>query len=125
MVRSSRLALGPGLLLWVVLGLGCIEPLNTTPRGLDGPRADVSEAVPGQVVHLEAVVVDAEGDPLTFRWTQLPESPAGAFSDTAIASPTWTAPPVAETTNFILTMKVSDDHQNAIVGTVSVRVIRQ
>lgn len=123
MLRSSRLACVSGLLLCALLGVGCGEPLNTPPKGIRGPLARVAEAVPGQVVQLEVEVVDEEGDPLTYQWSQaLPASPQGTFSDAAIGSPTWTAPEVSEDTDFFLELLVSDDHDNVIQGELIIRV---
>jgi hypothetical protein len=123
MSRSSRRTVLSGLLLWAALGVGCgVSERNLAPQGVLGPRARVSEANPGQVVQLEAEVVDREGDPLTFQWTQTPVEPAGTFSDAAQSSPTWTAPEVATATSFRLKLRVEDDDGNVLEGTTNVLV---
>lgn len=122
MSRSFHRALLPMLLLGAALGLGC-GGLNKGPQGIRGPGAEESEAFPGTVVQLYSEVVDEEGDPLTFSWTQeLPTEPAGTFSDPSIPSPTWTAPEVSEETQFRLTLVVRDDDGNAIKGSALVLV---
>lgn len=122
MSRSIHRALLPLLLLGAALGLGC-GGLNKGPQGIRGPGAEVSEAFPGTVVQLYAEVIDEEGDPLTYAWTQdFPTEPVGTFSDPSIPSPTWTAPEVSEETTFRLTLVVRDDDSNAIKGTVAVLV---
>lgn len=121
MSRSSRRAWLSGLLLGASLALGCGE-FNQGPEGVVGPRAKVSEANPGQVVELEAEVVDHEGDPLTYQWTQIPAEPAGTFSDPTLPSPTWTAPQVTTVTTFRLKLRVEDDDGGALEGSTNVKV---
>jgi hypothetical protein len=82
----------------------------------------VTDALPGQVVQLELQVVDDEGDPLTYRWTQAPAEPAGTFSDPTVPEPTWTAPEVTQATYFTLKLMVADDHDNTVVSSVSITV---
>jgi hypothetical protein len=122
MSRSSRRTVLSGLLLWAALGMGCGGDRNLAPQGVRGPRAAVSEAIPGQVVQLEAEVVDREGDPLTYKWTQTPPEPAGTFSDASQSSPTWTAPEVSAATSFRLKLRVEDDDDNVLEGTTNVLV---
>jgi hypothetical protein len=124
MLRSTRRAMLSGLLLGTALGAGCGgNPLNTPPRGTYGPRARASEAFSGEVVYLATEVVDDEGDPITFVWSQLaPTEPQGTFSDTSVSSPTWTAPVVTQPTYFTLQLLVSDDHENTIQGKVGITV---
>jgi len=121
MSRASRQALLSGLLLWTALGAGC-DGRNLGPQGVLGPRAKSPEAFPGQVVELEAEVVDPEGDPLTYKWTQIPAEPAGTFSDATLSSPTWTAPELTETIRFRLTLRVEDDDGNVLEGSTNVTV---
>ena len=122
MSHSSRRALLSALLLGAAFGLGCGD-LNKGPRGVRGPGAEVKEAFPGQVVQLYAEVVDDEGDPLTYAWTQeSPAEPVGTFSDTTVPSPTWTAPAVSEETSFRLQLRVDDDDGNALEGSTNVLV---
>lgn len=60
----------------------------------------------GQVVSLDALASDSNGETLTFVWTQA--GAAGTFSDTAILEPDWTAPTatnVAQTATLTLTVR--------------------
>ncbi|XXF76144.1 hypothetical protein P2318_24200 [Myxococcaceae bacterium GXIMD 01537] len=121
-MKASPRAVVPALLLGAVLAQGCGGALNQPPRGTRGPKASVSEAAPGQVVHLDMAVVDDEGDPITIVWKQTPAEPAGTFNDIHAMTPTWVAPQVTTDTTFFLDVHVSDDHENAITGTATVRV---
>lgn len=122
MSRSSSRAVLSGLLLWATLGVGCSGERNLGPEGVRGPDAKVSEANPGQAVELLAEVVDPEGDPLTYKWTQSPVEPAGTFSDPTIPEPTWTAPQVTEPTTFRLTLRVEELNGSVLVGHTNVTV---
>ena len=63
----------------------------------------------GQSTQLQARASDADGDSLSYSWSQTsPASPQGSFSSTSSDSPTWTAPTVNETTPFTLSVTVSD-----------------
>lgn len=122
MSRSSRRAVLSGLMLWAALGVGCGGERNLGPVGVRGPDVTVKEANPGQVIPLVAEVMDPEGDPLTYRWTQSPVEPAGTFSDPTIPEPTWTAPQVTAPITFRLTLRVEELNGAVLEGYDNVTV---
>jgi hypothetical protein len=106
-----------GLLLTCVLICSCDAPVI-----LRAPAA-----LPGQVegplpVKLSIQAVDPSGGALTYTWQQFPESPAGTFSDTASATPTWLAPVVKTPTVFTLRVTVMDRNGGSVQAEVQVQV---
>lgn len=105
------------LLLTGVLICACGAPVI-----LRGPAA-----LPGQVegplpVKLSIQAVDPAGGTLTYSWQQLPESPAGTFSDASSPAPTWLAPVVKQTTVFTLRVTVMDRNGGSTQAEVQVTV---
>lgn len=105
------------LLLTCVLICACGAPVI-----LRGPAA-----LPGQVegplpVKLSIQAVDPSGGALTYTWQQLPESPAGTFSDATSPTPTWLAPVVKKTTVFTLRVTVMDRNGGTAQAEVQVEV---
>jgi hypothetical protein len=86
------------------------------------PGALPSSVVGAAAVQLSASATDADGDALTYAWTQEPASPAGTFSSATAANPTWTAPVVSAIERFTLRVTVSDPKGGTVQGTVSVDV---
>jgi hypothetical protein len=75
----------------------------------------------GQSTQLDAHAIDPDSDALTYSWSQtLPASPQGSFSSQTSASPSWTAPTVAATTTFLLSVTVSDGHGHSTPWPVTV-----
>ncbi|MCI0570670.1 MAG: putative Ig domain-containing protein [Myxococcaceae bacterium] len=113
------------LLLAAVLGAGCgggeRPPSNRLPA-LGGVSALPESVSSGSTVSLEATASDADGDELTYTWTQEPASPAGSFSDPAARAPTWTAPTVSASQRFTLEVAVSDGHGGSATGRTTVDV---
>jgi hypothetical protein len=108
MIRKS-------LLLVVAMALGCGSSggADPAPSGNHAPvvKSSVATAavVMGESTQLSTTATDEDHDPLTFSWVQTsPASPQGSFSSQGVASPTWTAPTVAQLTKFTLTVTVSD-----------------
>ncbi|MBU8896072.1 hypothetical protein KRR26_10675 [Corallococcus sp. M34] len=97
------------------------QPGNAAPR-LSGPTAPSDEFASGDRVALSLTATDQEGDTLTYAWTQEPAVPAGTFSSTTEASPTWSAPSVTQDTSFVLTVSVSDGKDGVSKGSVKVLV---
>ncbi|MCY1047043.1 Ig-like domain-containing protein [Corallococcus sp. bb12-1] len=117
---SSRL-----LLPLLLIGLACgddASPTSNTPPTLIGPTAQATQSTTGGPVELTSQASDADGDMLTYSWTQSPASPAGAFDDASLASPTWTAPEVNSHQRFTLTVTVSDGRGGSAQGSVAVDV---
>nr|WP_147451484.1 Ig-like domain-containing protein [Corallococcus llansteffanensis] len=78
----------------------------------------------GVPVALTLEASDADGDPLTYVWTQSPASPAGTFDDASAPNPSWTAPPVDSSQRFTLEVTVSDGRGGSEQGSVDVDVRR-
>ncbi|MFL5348851.1 MAG: Ig-like domain-containing protein [Hyalangium sp.] len=57
---------------------------------------------------LTVTASDADGDPLTYAWTQAPVVPAGTWGSESGVIRTWTAPFVSHDTVFTLKVTVSD-----------------
>jgi hypothetical protein len=96
--------------LLVIAGvLGCGGSGSTNHAPVANPAAAVPSLVMGQSTGLDAHATDQDGDSLTYSWTQAaPVSPQGSFSSQTSAAPSWTAPTVPQTTQFILEVTVSD-----------------
>jgi hypothetical protein len=74
-------------------------------------------------VSLTVTASDPDGDTLTHAWEQTaPAAPAGAFSSTTVANPTWTAPTVTASSAFTLRVTVSDGKGGSAQGTVTITV---
>ncbi|WP_147444278.1 MULTISPECIES: Ig-like domain-containing protein [Corallococcus] len=117
---SSRM-----LLPLLLIGLACGDdavPTTNTPPTLIGPTAQATQSTAGGPVALTLQASDADGDMLTYAWTQSPASPEGAFDDASLASPTWTAPQVNSNQRFTLTVTVSDGRGGSAQGSVAVDV---
>ncbi|MBJ6759452.1 PKD domain-containing protein [Myxococcaceae bacterium JPH2] len=97
------------------------QPANSAPR-LTGPTAPSDEFASGERVALSLTATDQEGDTLTYAWTQEPAAPAGTFSSTTEAGPTWSAPSVTQDTSFVLAVSVSDGKGGTVEGSVKVLV---
>lgn len=89
-----------------------ITQVTATPTAIDE----------GASTSLSVTASDLDGDALTYSWTQLPASPAGAFANAAGATPTWTAPFLSSNTTFALQVTVSDDKGGSAQATVDVVV---
>ncbi len=99
-----------------------LAPVNEAPVLSQSPEASPSAVTGSAPVTLTVIATDADGDPLTYAWTQEPASPAGTFSDSSVANPTWTAPVVGSATSFTLHVQVSDGRGGTVQGQVSVDV---
>lgn len=81
---------------------------NVAPVVTQAASASPSPVVGRVAVQLGVQATDANNDALTYAWTQVPATPAGAFSDAASRTPTWTPPEVTAPTTFTLRAVVSD-----------------
>jgi hypothetical protein len=95
---------------------------NNAPSLVSGPSTSASTINSQQSVNLTVTASDADGDTLTYSWGQTPTSPAGAFSNAAVANPSWTAPTVTTDTTFQLRVTVTDGRGGVATGTVGVTV---
>jgi protocatechuate 3,4-dioxygenase beta subunit len=98
-------------------------PQNNNPVLTAGPTSSAPSIYGQQSVNLSVAASDPDNDPLTYAWTQAPVSPAGTFSGTTVANPSWTAPQVAADTDFQLSVTVSDGRGGTVQGSVTVRVL--
>ncbi|OJT22508.1 hypothetical protein BO221_22315 [Archangium sp. Cb G35] len=105
------------LLLTCVLLCAC-----TAPVILRGPAALPGEVTGPLPVKLSIQAVDPAGGALTYAWQQVPESPAGTFSDASSPAPTWLAPVVEKTTVFTLRVTVTDRNGGTARAEVQVKV---
>ena len=88
-------------------------------------RAGVDQTVTeGDTITLDATAsVDVDGDSLTYQWTQeSPDLPTITISDSTATQPTFTAPEVATTTDFIFKVTVSDSLAATDIDTVTITV---
>jgi hypothetical protein len=96
-------------------------PENQAPTisAVTATPATLSE---GASTTLAVTASDPEGNPLTYSWTQTPPTPAGRFSDSTAASPTWTAPALTSDQTFTLQVTVSDGKGGTAQDSVEVPV---
>ena len=98
-------------------------PATNTPPTITGPTASVGQVPPGGAITLTLTATDPDGDTLSYAWAQTPASPAGTFSSTTAASPTWTAAPaVTGTQSFALAVTVTDGKGGSKQGSINVTV---
>ncbi|RME37935.1 MAG: hypothetical protein D6788_08445 [Planctomycetota bacterium] len=95
-----------------------VDPVNDAPVADAGHDMTVDASAP---VTLDAGhSTDVDGDALTYTWTQL-DGPTVKLSDPGAVSPTFDAPDVAESTNLIFRVDVSDGSQT-VSDTVTVTI---
>jgi hypothetical protein len=98
-------------------------PGNTAPTLTERPSATPSTVARKKATTLAVTATDGDGDSLTYSWEQTsPASPAGTFSSTSAARPTWTAPDVRTSGTFTLRVTVSDGRGGSVQDTVAVSV---
>ncbi|NNC01832.1 hypothetical protein HJC10_03060 [Corallococcus exiguus] len=116
------------LLALLFLGPGVIacgddaSPTHNTPPTLTGPTVQASSVTSGTPVTMTLEASDADGDALTYAWTQVPASPAGTFDNSSAPQPSWTAPDVASAQSFTLKVTVSDGKGGSVEGAIDVSV---
>ena len=106
----------------LLLGTGCGVSFNKLPLVTEGPAVSENDIVSGTEVRMHLVVSDEDGDPLSYKWIQSPEAPAGAFSDISVKEPSWVAPPVTSVQTFVLQVVIMDPEHATVVGLTSVLV---
>ncbi len=95
---------------------------NRSPTASAGAAQQVNERALAQ---LQGAANDADGDTLTFAWTQVsPATPAVTLSSAAALSPTFTAPEVTADTDFTFQLSVSDGIAPPVLSTVGVKVLQ-
>ncbi|WP_238539920.1 hypothetical protein [Corallococcus macrosporus] len=99
-----------------LLGLAVSCRANSPPMVSTGPRPSPQVVSAGGEVSFVFEVEDPDGDAMSFEWRQMPEQPAGRFSDPAARNPTWVAPDVSDTTTFAIMVIVEDSEGDAIVA---------
>ncbi|WP_433169159.1 PKD domain-containing protein [Kribbella sp. CA-247076] len=105
---------------------------NCTPRPLSesNNRLPVANAgapqsvVAGSTVTLDGSGTDADGDDLTYAWTQT-GGPAVTLSSTTAAKPTFTAPSSASTLTFSLVVRDGKANSAAATTTVTTTPVNQ
>jgi hypothetical protein len=97
-------------------------PTNNPPTITAGPTANPTTLDYPQTTALSLTASDPDGDTLTYAWTQSPASPAGSFSSSTAANPTWTPPRVTANTAFELRVAVSDGRGGSANGMATVNV---
>jgi hypothetical protein len=96
---------------------------NTSPTLTAGPSASATTINEQETVNLSVTASDADGDPLTYAWSQTsPASPRGNFNSPSSATPIWTAPDVTASGTYTLQVTVTDDHGGSVSGTVNITV---
>ena len=97
-----------------------VDATNTLPTANAGDDQTVTE---GDTVTLDATgSVDVDGDSLTYQWAQeSPDLPTITLSGSTATRPTFTAPEVDTTTDFIFEVSVSDGLATA-TDTVTITV---
>jgi hypothetical protein len=117
MSSSSRRRVLTPLVLICALLCACGAPVV-----LRAPSARPGEVDGALPVKLSIQAVDPAGGPLTYTWKQVPESPAGTFSDATSPAPTWLAPVVKKTKTFTLRVTVTDTNGGTTQAEVQVTV---
>ncbi|WP_147468348.1 Ig-like domain-containing protein [Corallococcus interemptor] len=97
-------------------------PTPNTPPTLTGPSVQASSVTSGTPVPTTLEASDADGDLLTYTWTQEPAAPAGTFDDPSASQPSWTAPDVDSARSFTLKVTVSDGRGGTAEGAIDVSV---
>ena len=107
-------------------GLAELEAWGVPASGAPGNRAPVADAGPDQAVATGATVqltgaasTDADGDPLTYAWTQT-AGPGVTLSSATAQSPTFTAPAGGSAVTFSLVVR--DGALSSAADTVTVTV---
>src|SRR5207253_5223378 len=96
-----------------------VKHLNRAPVASAGPTQTVAERT---AVTLDATgSTDADGDALTYSWTQA-GGPSVALAGAATAHPTFTTPQVTGTQTFVFQVVASDGQAISVPATVSVSV---
>jgi flagellar hook-associated protein FlgK len=87
-------------------------------------RVDTMHSVnEGSSIGLTVIANDADGDPLTYAWTQAPVVPAGTWDTQTGPIRTWTAPFVSRDTTFTLKVTVSDGTGGTAQATEQIAVV--
>ncbi|RYZ41541.1 MAG: kelch-like protein, partial [Myxococcaceae bacterium] len=94
---------------------------NTWPVVTQVTGTPFGQVGPGGTVTLDVGTVDADGDVLTYAWS---DDCGGAFSNTATARSTWTAPSPAPAGGLCkLTVAVVDGRGGSTTGTLGLNVV--
>jgi len=97
-------------------------PVNRAPTISQAAQANPTSVTGSVPVQLSVSATDPDGDTLTYTWAQTPTSPAGSFTNTSVANPSWTAPVVSSTTVFTLRVSISDGRGGSVQSQVNVSV---
>ncbi|WP_225408769.1 myxosortase-dependent M36 family metallopeptidase [Stigmatella hybrida] len=95
-----------------------VRNVNRTPVANAGPDQTVDE---GATVTLAGSGTDADGDTVTYAWTQT-AGPTAALSSATVANPTFTAPDVTANTTITFSLRVSDGTATSAADTVNITV---
>ena len=100
-------------------------PGNRAPVLGGAPTTSLTTVAEQQPVTLSVTATDADGDTLTYTWSQVsPSSPTGTFGNAASASTPWTAPDVSANGAYTLRVTVTDGKGGSVQGTVAVNVTK-
>jgi hypothetical protein len=98
---------------------------NLTTTFNTWPVVNVMTAAPGQInptqtTTLNVVAADADGDSMTYAWT---DSCGGSFSSTTVVGPVWTPPAVTPMSGMCsLSVAVSDNHGGSTSGSLVIGI---
>ncbi len=128
---ATGLTLTPGTTYFVTVRAtnGAGLQLTRSSNGVTVNRPPVANAGPASSVNEQALITldgsassDADGDPLTFAWTQL-AGPAVTLSSTTVAKPTFTSPSVLTNTPLTFQLAVSDGKGGTHSASVAITVL--
>lgn len=111
----------------VLLVSGCGGDDSSSGSGSSTNSSPVVDAGSAQTadenstIQLAATVSDADGDALTYTWSQT-SGTSGTFSSTSIEDPTFDVPAVDASETIILQLSVSDGINSTVSDTVTITV---
>jgi len=109
MILTFRLTVSDGALTDADDVSVTVEQVNHAPTADAG---DPQTVQPGRTITLAGSGGDADGDPVSYAWTQV-QGPAVTLADSNTPSPSFVAPPVSGTVDLVFRLTVSDSQLSA------------